>query len=107
MTETKKPAQRLTRKFEVGQCCATPGVLAALEENGQYPIQFIARHQAGDWGDLSDGDKELNEQALIPDPTTGECDRILSAYRLKDNTKIYIITEWDRSKTTVLLPSEY
>jgi hypothetical protein len=95
----------LYSKFQVGQCCATQGALAALEDNGEHPISYIARHQSGDWGDLSAGDKARNEAALIPD-ADGECDRILSAYNLKDNQRIWIITEWDRSVTTVLLPSE-
>jgi hypothetical protein len=93
-------------KFEMGQCSATEDALAALTKNKQTPIAYLARHSSGDWGELSADDAARNEAALTPDEE-GQCDRILSAYRLPDNTKIWIITEWDRSRTTILLPSEY
>jgi hypothetical protein len=92
-------------KFLLGQCAATPGALAAIEENHTYGIIYLKRHESGDWGDLSDEDKRLNDAAIDPDPE--ECSRILSAYHLPDGQKIWIITEWDRSVTTILLPSEY
>jgi hypothetical protein len=92
--------------ISLGQCSATPGARAALESNGQNAIMFLRRHAAGDWGELSDDDKGANMDALIPNED-GECARVLSAYHLRDETKIWIITEWDRSRTTVLLPSEY
>jgi hypothetical protein len=94
-------------KFELGQTTATHGALAALMDNELSPIVFLARHVRGDWGDLSENDRAANERALIPDPESGECDRLLSAYTLPDGSKIWVITEWDRSLTTVLLPSEY
>ncbi|VGO13410.1 hypothetical protein PDESU_01967 [Pontiella desulfatans] len=87
--------------FELGQVVATPGALAALENNGQSASEFIHRHQSGDWGDLCEEDKQANQEAL----ESG--DRILSAYRLEDGTRIWIITEADRSSSCVLLPSEY
>jgi hypothetical protein len=59
------------------------------------------RHARGDWGDLSSEDKLANKRALE------EGTRLLSAYHLKTGQKIWIITEWDRSATTVLLPEEY
>ena len=90
-----------TSKFPLGQIVATPGALDALEKTGQTPTEFIKRHVAGDWGDLCDEDKQTNEDAL----TNGG--RIFSAYHLNDGTKIWIITEADRSSTCVLLPSEY
>jgi hypothetical protein len=61
----------------------------------------IQRHQAGDWGDVSDEDRSANDQALI------QGTRILSAYRATNGTKFWIITEADRSVTTVLLPEDY
>jgi hypothetical protein len=97
---------KLESKFAVGQCAATPGALEAILKTGEAPIQFLARHMRGDWGDLCDNDKAANDAALIPNED-GEGDRILSAYHLRDQTKIYVITEWDRSRTTVLLPDEY
>lgn len=106
MDTNKKPSQALTRRFELGQCTATNNVMGAFEDNRQFPIQFIVRHQSGDWGDLGEDDKARNEAALIPN-ADGECDRILSAYHLRDGRQIYVITEWDRSLTTVMLDSDY
>jgi hypothetical protein len=92
-------------RFSLGRCLATPGALSALEENNAFPIVLLQRHECGDWGDLSDGDKQANEDAIKPDPE--DCSRILSAYRLPDGQKIWVITEWDRSVTTILLADEY
>ena len=61
----------------------------------------ISRHAKGDWGDLDDEDRQSNDDAL-----TGEC-RLLSAYVDRKGTRFWIITEWDRSLTTVLLPCDY
>jgi hypothetical protein len=65
------------------------------------PRAYLARHAAGDWGDLDEPDRRMNELALRHD------ERILSAYALTDGTRIYVITEADRSVTTILLPEEY
>lgn len=88
-------------KFPLGQVVATPGALDALDEVGIVPFILLHRHIQGDWGDLGDGDKEANNFAI----THGN--RILSAYNITDTVKIWIITEADRSSTTLLLPSEY
>lgn len=96
-------------KFEMGELVATPGALKALDEasprKGLSAMALVApyliRHLSGDWGVVSPGDKKANDCAI-----DGE-DRIMSAYVLADNTRIWIITEWDRSITTVLLPEEY
>ena len=90
-----------TRLFSLGQIVATPGALQALETAGQLASTFLVRHVMGDWGDLCDEDKQANDEAIADDL------RILSAYRLSDGVKIWIITECDRSVTTVLLPQEY
>mgnify|MGYP006969436917 FL=1 len=90
-----------TPKFPLGQTVATPGCLAALSEAGQSADVFLRRHNGGDWGDLDDEDKEANELALR------DGSRIFSAYHLKDGTKIWVITEADRSSTCILLPEEY
>lgn len=89
------------KQFKLGQIVATPGALEALEKTGELPGPFLMRHENGDWGELDAEDKSTNDEAL----TVGN--RILSAYRLKDDTKIWIITEADRSSTTILLPDEY
>lgn len=88
-----------TALFPLGQLYATPGVLA---EVGTSDISSaLARHSMGDWGDLTQDDIEENNRALK------EGCRLLSAYRSTNRVKFWIITEWDRSVTTVLLPSEY
>ncbi len=92
---------RLLPKFSLGRIVATPGALQALEEANQSPFEFLERHQAGDWGELCEEDKRENEFSV----RNGF--RILSAYRTRNNTKIWIITEADRSVTTLLLPDEY
>ena len=88
-------------KFPLGQLVATPGALSALAEVGQSHQEFVDRHARGDWGELSDEDRQENERSIT------ESLRILSAYRLRDGTKIWIITEADRSSTCILLPDEY
>ena len=88
-------------KFNLGQIVATPGALRAFQAAGQNPLQFLQRHASGDWGELCPEDKQENEFSLK------HGSRILSAYRLSDGTKLWIITEADRSATTLLLPSEY
>jgi len=85
--------------FAVGRIVATPGVLAAT--NHAVLLNYLQRHLRGDWGELDPEDRAQNDAAV----TAGE--RILSAYTLPDGTRLWIITEWDRSVTTFLLPEEY
>ncbi len=87
--------------FPLGRLFATPGALQALEDSGDRVETFLARHSTGDWGDVCDDDKKENDFSV----TNGF--RLLSVYRLRDGTKIWLITEADRSSTTMLLPSEY
>jgi len=87
--------------FSLGQCVATPGALAALEEAGQTPADFLARHQGGDWGDIAPADKGMNEQALRDGA------RIFSVYVTAKGVKLWVITEADRASTCILLPDEY
>lgn len=89
------------RLFDLGQVVATPGALNALEEAGQSPSEFIARHVSGDWGELDEEDQQANDDAVEGG------DRVLSAYILKTGIKIWAITEADRSSTCLLLPEEY
>ena len=87
-------------KFSPGQVVATPGALEAFEES--FYTACLDKHLDGDWGDaLSDEDKASNDSAL----ENGE--RLLSAYLDPSGHKLWIITEWDRSVTTLLLPSDY
>lgn len=83
----------------LGQLTATPGVLRKV--TSAEIQEALSRHRNGDWGDLSDADKELNDESL----RNGS--RLLSSYRAADGTAFWIITEADRSVTTVLLPDEY
>jgi len=92
---------RLLPKFSLGRIVATPGALEALEEANQNPFEFLERHQAGDWGELCEDDKSENEFSL----KNGF--RILSAYRTLHVVKVWVITEADRSVTTLLVPHEY
>lgn len=85
----------------LGRIVATPGALEAMGEAGISPASLLARHAAGDWGDLCPEDKAENELSLR------EGFRILSSYKLKSGSRIWIITEHDRSSTCFLLPSEY
>lgn len=95
------PEPMLTARFPLGQVVATPGVLRAFAEAGNSPQEFITRHSCGDWGELDEEDRLENESSIEQG-----C-RLLSAYCLRDGTKIWIITEADRSATTLLLPEEY
>ena len=87
--------------FSLGQVVATPGALAALEEAGQSPSEFLTRHVHGDWGEVDEHDQQANDDAVQ------DGSRLLSSYVLTTNTKIWIITEADRSSTCYLLPEEY
>jgi hypothetical protein len=87
--------------FELGLIVATPGALAALEKAGQEPGEFLTRHVNREWGDLSSEDKKENDHSL----EYGF--RLLSSYRTNAGDRLWIITEADRSATTLLLPEEY
>ncbi len=87
--------------FKLGSLVATPAALEALGKAGQAPWEFLARHAQGDWGDLDDEHRRLNDEAVKAG------DRILSAYTLKTSVKLWIITEADRSSTCILLPDDY
>ena len=91
---------RLAR-FPLGRIVATPGALGALKQTGETPGLFLKRHVTGDWGEVDEEDCRENELSVVQ-----RC-RLLSAYTLSNGTKLWIITEADRSATTLLLPSEY
>jgi hypothetical protein len=87
--------------FTLGQVVATPGALAALEKAGQQPGDFLSRHISGDWGDVPPEDVKENEFSLK------HGFRLLSAYHTSAGDKLWVITEGDRSSTSLLLPEEY
>lgn len=87
--------------FPLGQIVATPGALDALAESEQNGYEFLSRHVTGDWGDLCPEDCEANNESLEHGW------RLLSSYRTAHGAKLWVITEADRSVTTLLLPEEY
>jgi len=97
-------------RFDLGQLCQTPGAQAVLQRYQVNSFQLIGRHNRGDWGDVCPEDARANEEAL----RVGA--RILSSYVLAPPlyegetlapAKVWLITEADRSVTTILLPEEY
>ena len=88
-------------KFSLGQVLLTPGATEALFTAQQVPPEFLLRHVHGDWGDLCAEDRQENARSL----RVGS--RLLSAYQTRREEKLWVITEWDRSATTLLLPQEY
>jgi hypothetical protein len=86
--------------LSLGQVVATPGALKLLSVMGEDPFDLLARHEAGDWGELCAFDRRQNEIALR------EGYRVLSSYSV-GRQRVWILTEADRSVTTILLPEEY
>ena len=95
--------QQTERKplFDLGQLVATPGALAVLEKAGQNPMEFLWRHVTGDWGEIPEEDKKENQFSLE------QGFRLLSSYRTTAGDRVWVITEGNRSLTTLLLPDEY
>ncbi|QCX49686.1 hypothetical protein [Ralstonia pseudosolanacearum] len=102
MTESSLPALPPPR-LPLGQLVATPAAVAALTAAGVSVFKLLNRHARGDWGELSDEDRQQNDLAAV----TGQ--RVLSSYPLETGQKIWIITEGDSGHrvTTVLLPEDY
>ena len=86
--------------FPLGRVVATPGAIALMEAARIDPVQLLRRHQSGDWGDLGEEDWRENDLAV------GRVLRIFSAYG-KPPDRLWVITEADRSVTTILRPEEY
>ena len=85
--------------FELGRIVITPGAERSMLPDEVHVI--LSRHAHGDWGTVNDEDKRSNDEALMYGG------RLLSAYQSSSNVKIWVITEADRSATTLLLPEEY
>ena len=85
--------------FPLGRVLVTPGAQEVV--SGDELAVMLSRHAKGDWGEVPEDDKQENEQSLL----NGW--RLLSAYTADNGEKIWLITEADRSATTILLPSEY
>ena len=88
-------------KFCLGEIVSTTHLFEHCEKNHFTLLPYLVRHAQGDWGDVCKEDWESNDEAL----KSGQ--RLLSAYALPDGEKIWIITEWDRSVTTMLFPEDY
>jgi len=88
-------------RFPPGQLVATSAALTAMEEHRCTPLSLLARHLTGDWGCVPAEDAQANELAL----RTGG--RVLSSYLIGGETRVWLITESDRSATTFILPGEY
>jgi len=102
MTSARR--SQTSAKFDSGKVVVTRGVndfMADDEKFAAFVFESLRRHLAGDWGELGDEDKEANERALL------DGDRLFSAYKTPGLPPLWIITERDRSATTILLPDEY
>jgi hypothetical protein len=89
-------------RFRLGRLLLTPGASDALVRSGESPLPFLRLHASGDWGEVGDEDKRLNDRAL------SDGSRVLSAYVTRLGERIWVVTEADpREATTILLPSEY
>ena len=100
MTElTNEPHRRSQARFPLGRIMITATAREKL--NNLDVLNALGRHVRGDWGDVDDEDWEANERALV------EGTRLLSVYHTAEGVKFYIITEWNRSMSTLLLPEDY
>lgn len=88
-----------TPRFLLGRIVATPRALSAVPPHDI--ANALARHLQGDWGDVDSEDRQANEDSLVQGL------RLVSVYHTADRTKFWIITEADRSATTILLPEDY
>ena len=95
-----EPARLL---FNLGRTVITATAQVLLTERNQMPLvqTILSRHVLGDWGDVCEEDAEANDRAL----ETGG--RLMSVYKIENGPVLWVITEWDRSYTTVLLPEDY
>ena len=94
------PNERKRPLFPLGQVVATPAALAHFNEHRIQPAEYIRRHQCGDWGDVPTEDAGENDFSVLHGL------RVLSSYEIAAQ-RVWIITEADRSSTTLLFPSEY
>ena len=89
-------------RFATGHLVATIGVDTLVKQGRLNPTSYLRRHVSGDWGDVDEAERQQNDAALI----SGE-GRLFSVYRIAPDLNLWIITEADRSVTTMLLPGEY
>jgi hypothetical protein len=89
------------KRFELGLATITPGALELLGSLEVSPTELLERHASGDWGEIPSEDARENELALE------HGFRVMSSYPLSGGLRVWVITERDRSLTTILLPAEY
>ncbi len=97
---TTQETNQVKPLFALGETMATPGALVVMQGIDISPVTLLSRHQRGDWGELDEDDKKENDLSVK------EGLRVFSAY-VFDTVKLWVITEADRSSTTILLPEEY
>lgn len=90
-----------TALFPLGRVQASGGAIAVLAESEEDAITYLVKHVTGDWSEMDEEDLQENRYSV------DKRLRIFSAYQLKSGVRIWIITEADRSVTTILLPEEY
>lgn len=96
----------MSGKFQLGQILSTPAAISVMDrldpqdDHSRVAARLLARHHSGDWGDVDQEDWASNDRALE------EGSRLFSAYGEGDD-KLYVITEADRSVTTILTPGDY
>ena len=100
-TPSASPQPATARLFPLGHIVATPPALSVLQQHGIQPLTLLQRHVSGDWGDLDPEDVQANVEALE------QGWRLFSSYGIADGVKVWIITEADRSVTTLLMPDDY
>lgn len=93
------PRARASVRFDLGRLYVTSNAMAVLPS--PEIVGALARHARGDWGTLCQEDWQANDRALL------DGDRLVSVYHTAAGVKFYVITEWNRSVTTVLLPEDY
>lgn len=89
--------RRLGARFKLGQVFVTPAALEAIEASQQSVLGLLVRHVRGDWGEISNIERVQNEHAIDANL------RVISSYTVRDTRKVLIITDSDRSLTTILL----
>lgn len=100
-TSAQASTTNSTTCFSLGRVIATQGIAQLAESGTIKPMEYLARHARGDWGDVYQEDWQLNNRSVAGGG------RLMSSYKIDECVTLWIITEWDRSVTTLLLPSEY
>jgi hypothetical protein len=101
VSHPRPPMSRTAPRFPLGRLVATPHALSVLTDQGIPPVTLLERHARGDWGDLEAEDIQANQDALAHGW------RLFSSYAVGQDIKVWIITEADRSVTTILMPDDY